>query len=70
MESERYAAAGLCSGCEHAVRQPNARGSSFWRCRAADTDASLLRYPPLPVTECHGFRPGSARPDSPGEDPC
>jgi hypothetical protein len=50
---------GLCARCVHAVRQTSARGSHFWRCRAADSDPTLLRYPPLPVRECHAFRAGS-----------
>lgn len=54
---------GLCSVCAHAIRQPNARGSVFWRCRAADDDARLLRYPPLPVTRCHAHVRGT--PDAP-----
>jgi hypothetical protein len=38
--------------------QCNARGSEFWRCRRADQDPSLSRYPPLPVRACHAFEPG------------
>ena len=48
---------GLCSICRHARPQRNARGSTFWRCAAADTDPRLLRYPPLPVLRCPGFEP-------------
>ena len=51
-------AVGLCSICVHAATQRNARGNLFWRCRAADDDESLLRYPPLPVLRCHRFEPG------------
>ena len=50
---------GLCSVCAQARRQDTARGAVFWRCAAADSDASLLRYPPLPVTRCPAYRPGS-----------
>jgi hypothetical protein len=51
--------AGLCARCAHASVQRNARGSEFWRCRKADEDASLKRYPPLPVRACHAFAPGT-----------
>lgn len=67
MPGEGHAAAdpgvGLCSVCAHATRQPNARGSVFWRCRAADGDARMLRYPPLPVTRCPAHVSGE--PDDP-----
>jgi hypothetical protein len=46
---------GLCAACVHAAVQRSAKASEFWRCRAADTDERLLRYPPLPVTDCHAF---------------
>jgi hypothetical protein len=46
---------GLCSGCTHASRKQSAKGSVFWRCLAADRDARLLRYPPLPVEQCPVF---------------
>jgi len=49
---------GLCAGCVHAAVQRSARGSEFWRCRKADEDATLRRYPPLPVRACHAFTPG------------
>jgi hypothetical protein len=48
-------AVGLCADCAHAATQRSARGSLFWRCRAADRDPTLLRYPPLPVARCHAF---------------
>lgn len=49
------AGVGLCSTCRHAATQRNARGSTFWRCRAADRDERLLRYPPLPVARCPAY---------------
>ena len=49
---------GLCAACAHASVQRNKRGSEFSRCRAADTDARLLRYPPLPVRACPVHTPG------------
>ena len=49
---------GLCSTCRWARSNTNTRGSSFWQCRRAEQDPKLLRYPPLPVTSCHGFERG------------
>ena len=46
---------GLCAGCAHAVTVRSARGSVFWRCRAAERDARLARYPRLPVVQCVAF---------------
>ncbi len=48
---------GLCASCTHARPTTNARGSTFWRCRAADHDPGLRRYPELPVTRCHAHEP-------------
>jgi hypothetical protein len=55
--------AGLCATCRHCHRVHNARGSTFYRCLRADTDARFARYPRLPVHECPGFE--SARPVNP-----
>jgi hypothetical protein len=49
--------AGLCRGCAHARLQRTARGSAFWRCLRADTDARFPRYPRLPVLACPGYAP-------------
>jgi hypothetical protein len=49
---------GLCSHCAHASVQRNRRGNAFWRCRAADTNPRLSRYPPLPVGACPAWREG------------
>jgi len=46
---------GLCATCDHARTLGNARGSTFWRCARADTDARFARYPRLPVGRCPGF---------------
>jgi hypothetical protein len=51
---------GLCARCRHAARQETARGSVFWRCRLAETDARFVRYPRLPVVTCPGFETNSA----------
>ena len=48
---------GLCSECKHARVQRNARGSEFWRCLRAETDARFERYPRLPVSQCPGYEP-------------
>jgi hypothetical protein len=50
---------GLCAACAHASVQRNKRGSEFWRCRAADSDERLRRYPPLPVRACPAHAPGA-----------
>jgi hypothetical protein len=55
---------GLCVRCRYARTQRSAKGMDFWRCGRSDTDASFLRYPPLPVRGCDGFEVE----DSPGED--
>jgi len=57
-DGERAERVGLCSRCVHASVQRSARGSEFWRCRRADEDPRLRRYPPLPVRACHAFEPG------------
>ena len=49
---------GLCGACAHARVSTNARGSRFWRCGRADSDARFRKYPPLPVRECAGHAPG------------
>lgn len=46
---------GLCAGCLWSRRVESARGSIFWRCARAETDAGYRKYPPLPVTSCAGF---------------
>jgi hypothetical protein len=46
---------GLCAECRHARVQRSARGSEFWRCLRAETDAGFERYPRLPVEECSGY---------------
>jgi len=49
---------GLCARCAHATVQRGAKSSAFWRCRAADDDPTLLRYPPLPMRVCHAVSEG------------
>ncbi len=52
---------GLCLTCRWMRAVINRRGSTFFRCGRADTDARFPRYPPLPVLQCIGYEPG--RPD-------
>ena len=61
---------GLCADCAHASVQLSAKGSEFWRCRAADREPGMLRYPPLPVRSCgaHSNRE-SGKPSRESEKP-
>jgi hypothetical protein len=56
--------AGLCASCRHAEIITSSRGSTFYLCRLADSDARFAKYPAVPVLECvgyeHGARTGSA----------
>ena len=47
---------GLCAGREH-LRLLASKRSVFVRCGLADVDPAFVRYPPLPVRICPGFRP-------------
>ncbi|HYU31558.1 MAG TPA: hypothetical protein VEW48_05305 [Thermoanaerobaculia bacterium] len=47
---------GLCATCEH-LRLLASKRSVFLRCGLADTDPAFVRYPPLPVRACPGYRP-------------
>ena len=46
---------GLCPVCVHVRRVVSSRGSTFLRCRLADRDPALPRYPPQPRMVCRGF---------------
>ncbi|HYT03386.1 MAG TPA: hypothetical protein VEM13_00735 [Gemmatimonadales bacterium] len=48
---------GLCFTCRWVHIVTNRRGSTFFRCGRAETDARFVRYPVLPVLECEGFEP-------------
>jgi hypothetical protein len=52
---ERLGPSGLCATCVHRELKASAR-SVFLRCQLADTDPRFLRYPPLPVFACPGWR--------------
>ena len=58
-------APGLCGACKHAAVNSTHRGTTYLRCTRADWDASMTRYPALPVTNCVGFEPDD--PGPPGE---
>jgi hypothetical protein len=49
---------GLCATCEH-LRLLASKRSVFVRCGLAETDPAFVRYPPLPVRLCPGYRPAS-----------
>jgi hypothetical protein len=55
------AVVGLCARCRHARTQTTKRGSTFWRCLRAETDARFVRYPPLPVRVCAGYEATPSR---------
>ncbi len=63
---------GLCATCQQMERTETRRGSVFYRCLRAQTDASFPKYPPLPVRQCRGYQPQAtegARDVSPPETP-
>lgn len=65
--------AGLCSVCRHHRITGNRRGSRFYLCERAKTDARFRRYPPLPMIRCPGFEEATPSPwreyrDDPKED--
>jgi uncharacterized protein YciI len=46
---------GLCFSCRFMRAGGNRRGSVFFRCARAETDARFARYPPLPIRACPGY---------------
>jgi hypothetical protein len=46
---------GLCATCEH-LRLLASPRSVFVRCGLAEVDPAFVRYPPLPVRACPGFK--------------
>jgi len=46
---------GLCSRCRHLKTITSGRGSVFFLCQLARTDARFSKYPPIPVIACPGF---------------
>ncbi len=47
---------GLCAACVH-LRLLASKRSVFVRCGLAEIDPAFVRYPPLPVRACRGYRP-------------
>lgn len=47
--------AGLCADCRFMRRIESARGSLFFLCEKAKTDARFVKYPRLPVWQCEGY---------------
>jgi uncharacterized protein YciI len=48
-------AVGLCFICRWKRPTTSRRGSTFFRCARAETDARFVRYPSLPVHSCAGY---------------
>lgn len=46
---------GLCARCRHVRVIESERGSRFYLCQAARSDARLPKYPRLPVLACVAF---------------
>jgi hypothetical protein len=46
---------GLCERCRFMRRVESDRGSVFYLCQLAATDARFPKYPRLPVLQCAGF---------------
>lgn len=63
-DTEELARVGLCATCAHKREIRSDRGSIFYQCQRAATDARYPQYPRLPVLACAGFE---AR-KSPAED--
>ncbi len=48
---------GLCGACRWRRTIESGKGSTFHLCERSKIDASLPKYPRLPVWMCHGFEP-------------
>jgi hypothetical protein len=46
---------GLCETCCFARKIESSKGSVFWLCERAKSDARFRKYPPLPVLSCPGY---------------
>ncbi len=55
---------GLCGACLHAAVKGTNRGTAYLRCTRAAWDASLVKYPRLPVIGCVGFEPSDGEDDA------
>ena len=54
-EGSAAAAVGQCFTCRWMRSTTTRRGSTFFRCARADTDARFARYPTLPMQGCPGY---------------
>ena len=59
-------AIGLCASCRWTHRVTNRRGSTFFRCGRADSDARFSRYPALPMVACAGYQRSDEEEPEPG----
>jgi len=50
---------GLCADCVHMRTITSAKGSVFYQCGLAATDARFPKYPRLPVLQCSGYKPNA-----------
>ena len=56
----------LCAGCAHVRQVRSARGSVFFMCERAKTDARFQKYAPQPVVSCAGYEPARSEGEDPG----
>lgn len=49
------AGASLCASCRHVRVVCSSRGSTFFLCKLAASDARFPKYPPQPVVACSGW---------------
>ncbi len=47
---------GLCGDCHYTRQLVSGKGSQFFYCTRAETDARYTKYPRLPVTSCIGYQ--------------
>ncbi len=62
-DAEEAARVGLCATCAHKREIRSDRGSIFYQCQRAATDARYPQYPRLPVLECAGFEARKSSPE-------
>ncbi|PYV49825.1 MAG: hypothetical protein DMG92_09835 [Acidobacteria bacterium] len=46
---------GLCAECKYMRLIKSDRGATFYLCQRSASDASLPKYPRLPVIQCRGY---------------
>lgn len=47
--------AGVCRNCVYAKWLRTKSGGEILLCRLSETDATYLKYPPLPMLSCRGW---------------